>query len=132
MKQRWEVFRVHAMRPQAQDDQSCPGDKRRAYGSGCAGVCRPHLHHHLTDQQVRDPGKEPSSYSTDCLDVLHQRPRCAPSLWQVLARTEEAQPGSRPHFDTRVLLGRRDDPLLLIYARQLIEQLRCTYFLIKS
>ncbi|TFJ80293.1 hypothetical protein NSK_008436 [Nannochloropsis salina CCMP1776] len=32
-----------------------------------------------------------------------------------------ARPGAAPSFDVSVLLGRRDDPLLLIYARQLVE-----------
>lgn len=33
--------------------------------------------------------------------------------------------GSGTTFDVNVLLGRRDDPLLVIYARQMIEAIRC-------
>jgi proteasome assembly chaperone 3 len=42
---------------------------------------------------------------------------------QISAKSDDSvtRPGAAPSFDVNVLLGRRDDPLLLIYARQLVE-----------
>mmetsp|Transcript_10952 Transcript_10952/g.14263 ORF Transcript_10952/g.14263 Transcript_10952/m.14263 type:complete len:169 (+) Transcript_10952:14-520(+) len=41
----------------------------------------------------------------------------------LLFATSEVGSLDAKHFDVRVLLGRRDDPLLMLYARQLIEQI---------
>jgi proteasome assembly chaperone 3 len=41
---------------------------------------------------------------------------------QVQAQTVESGNGDK-RYDVRVIFGRRDDPLLLVYARQLIEQI---------
>mmetsp|Transcript_8840 Transcript_8840/g.19968 ORF Transcript_8840/g.19968 Transcript_8840/m.19968 type:complete len:173 (-) Transcript_8840:313-831(-) len=43
----------------------------------------------------------------------------------IFAKAEESSPGVK-QYDTQILLGRRDDPLLVLYARQLIEQISKT------
>ena len=42
---------------------------------------------------------------------------------KLYARAEENAAGGKS-YDVKVLMGRRDDPLLVLYARQLIEQIR--------
>ena len=42
------------------------------------------------------------------------------------ATSEEVVGTGEKTFDVRVILGRRDDPLLLVYGRQLIEQISKT------
>lgn len=59
----------------------------------------------------------------------HPLPRPFPH--QISARSEAGSGGAasgaeggNTTFDVNVLLGRRDDPLLVIYARQMIEAIR--------
>ena len=42
---------------------------------------------------------------------------------QLLVSIEDAGMGGKS-YDVTVLLGRRDDPLLVVYARQLAEQMK--------
>jgi hypothetical protein len=42
---------------------------------------------------------------------------------QLYASAEEVSEGKKS-YDVKVLMGRRDDPLLVLYARQLIEHVR--------
>lgn len=60
------------------------------------------------------------NYSDRVFLVISQNSRFG-TLISAKADDSLTQPGAAPSFDVNVLLGRRDDPLLLIYARQLVE-----------
>lgn len=45
-------------------------------------------------------------------------------IGSLLYATSEDDSSGGKSFDVQVLMGRRDDPLLVLYARQLIEQFR--------
>ena len=63
------------------------------------------------------PCSQPASAYPDAKSAANVRDGC----WQVLAQADSPLDPANGSFSTRILLGKRDDEVLEVYARTLIE-----------